>query len=123
MGEQPEVSQFIADCEELLARHGKVQPSFVGGTLRRDAVCVDTAGLKVARGPATDLEIRVVYTREDGSAGDNPVIARDEKGLVYRYSAEWTYGRARVARLLAGEQPVEPIQLGKGGSGWTTGLD
>lgn len=122
------VAQFLQDCETLLQRHGKPESSFVGGTYYQDALVFDTPGLTVKRGPQKCLEVRIHYLLEGEVPGQsrphsNPVLERDEAGTLYRYHGEWSYGRRRLGRLLAGESPSTPIQLGKGPSGWREGLD
>lgn len=117
------IQQFIADCETLLARHSQPQANFVGGTLRRDTRSFESPGLIVLGGKGQELEISICYVRDDKPGTiNNPVVMRDEDGKIYRIHGEWSYGKKRVARLLAGETPTEPILLGKGESGWTEGL-
>lgn len=118
------IHQFIADCETLLARHGEPGSKFVGGTLRNSTPVFETPGLVVVGGKGKELEIRIIYRRPDDShTTDNPVVLRAEDGEIYRTHGEWSYAKRRVARLMGGESPEEPIQLGKGESGWTEGLD
>jgi hypothetical protein len=117
------IHQFIADCEKLLTQHGKPAGQFVNGSLYRDALVFDTPGLNIAKGPGQELEISIKYINDRGSVTDNPVVCRAENGDIYRTHGEWSFGRKRVARLLAGETPDTPIALGKGESGWTEGLD
>lgn len=116
--------KFVADCEQLLQRDGKPAVQFVVGTLHRQALTVDTPGLQVKSGQGLELEIAIRYlVPETGRVTENPVVYRDKDGTIFRSHGEWSYGKKRVERLLAGDNPAEPIKLGKGELGWTTGLD
>lgn len=115
---------FVADCEELLQRHGTVQDAFVNGTYTRNAKVFDTPGLCVSQASSQGLEIEIKYLLGDRERPiTNPVFCRDAKGEVYRTHGEWHYGKERVKRLLAGESPQTPIRIGKGENGWSAGLD